>query len=95
MEQEFEWDDAKEALNRSKHGIGFDLAMRLFLDADRVTKLDQQNAYGEERFVTAGLIEHRLFVVVYTMRGRTIRIISARKANERERRRHGDRPKTA
>ena len=93
MEQEFEWDEAKEAVNRRKHGIGFDLAMRIFLDPDRITRADARGDYGEERFVTVGFIENRLFVVVHTMRGRAIRLISARKANARERRRHGDRPK--
>jgi uncharacterized DUF497 family protein len=46
--------------------------------------------YGEVRYRLYGRIGRRLFVVVYTVRGRAVRIISARKANARERRCHGD-----
>lgn len=42
------------------------------------------NSYGEDRYRLIGIIENRLFVVVYTKRHEVIRIISARKANLRE-----------
>lgn len=41
-------------------------------------------SYGEDRYHLLGAIEHRVFVVVYTIRSSSIRIISARKANQRE-----------
>lgn len=49
---------------------------------------DQRFPYGEERFQLLGRIEQRVFVVVYTPRLRVIRIISARKANQREVKHH-------
>lgn len=51
---------------------------------------DTRHSYGEERYQLLGKIEQRLFVVVYTPRHHAIRIISARKANQREVRRYED-----
>lgn len=45
---------------------------------------DTRRSYGEERYQLMGMIEQRLFVVVYTPRHDAMRIISARKANQRE-----------
>lgn len=80
----FEWDDAKAASNEAKHGVPFPYSTRVFLDPKLLDGPDLRNDYGEERRIAVGEIEGRLFVVVYTMRGRTHRLISARKANERE-----------
>ena len=93
---EFEWDDEKSEANRNdpKRGFGFDEVMPVFLDPFRFTYLDDRFDYGEERWSTFGLIEGRLFNVVYTMRGDAYRIISARKANKRERKRYDDNRKT-
>ena len=57
---------------------------RAFLDPNRVVQADTRHSYGEERFQVMGRIEQRLFVIVYTPRRDAIRIISARKANQRE-----------
>jgi uncharacterized DUF497 family protein len=51
---------------------------------DRVVRLDARYIYGENRYQLMGIIDSRLFVVIYTYRGDVIRIISARKANSRE-----------
>ena len=51
---------------------------------------DTRHSYGEERYQLLGKSEQRLFMVVYTPRHDTMRIISARKANQRELRRHED-----
>jgi hypothetical protein len=56
----------------------------------RHVEVDERWHYGEVRYRLYGRIGSRLFVVVYTVRGHAVRIISARKANARERRRHGD-----
>lgn len=45
---------------------------------------DHRWDYGEDRFEMLGEIDGRVFIVIYTLRGNTIRIISARKANRRE-----------
>lgn len=85
----FEWDDAKDAANAAKHGVSFIEAAAVFADNDR-TDFDASRARdGEARRKVVGQIEGRLFVVVYTLRGPAIRIISARRANAQEARRHG------
>lgn len=56
----------------------------LFFDPGRWVRADTRHSYGEDRFRLMGCIEKRLFVVVYTPRPTSIRIISARKANQRE-----------
>lgn len=78
---EFEWDAKKAALNLKKHGISFSFAARVFLDDHR---LDDREDYGENRFVAIGLINASEIVVVYALREDTIRIISARKADDDE-----------
>jgi len=45
---------------------------------------DQRESYGEKRFITLGFLDGRLIVVVWTIRGVKRRVISMRKANERE-----------
>jgi len=85
----FEWDDAKDAANTAKHGVSFIEAAAVFAD-DR-TDFDASRAGdGERRRKVVGQIDGRLFVVVYTFRRETIRIISARRANVQETRRHGE-----
>ena len=76
----FEWDPAKASGNLRKHGVPFEYATRVFLDPSRLDRADAREDYGEERRVTVGAIEGRVFVVAYTMRGGVIRLISARQA---------------
>ena len=64
--------------------------MLVFLDNGRLIKLDERFDYGEERIITMGHVNNRLHVVVYTQTNDTIRIISARKANRRERKRYAN-----
>ncbi len=81
---EFEWDPAKAADNLRKHGVPFEYATRVFLDPHRLDRADSRRDYAEERRITLEVIEERIFVVAYTMRGPVFRLISARKANARE-----------
>jgi len=85
---EFEWDTRKAAQNLAKHGVPFEYATRVFLDRHRIESEDERHDYEEERRITLGRIEERIFAVAYTPRGDLIRLISARKANEREQRRY-------
>ncbi len=80
----FEWDKAKSDACFTERGFDFTYVARAFIDPDRLIKADTRYSYGEDRYQLMGKIEHRLFVVVYTPRHDTIRIISARKANQRE-----------
>ena len=87
---QFEWDSEKATANVSRHGVSFELAMLVFLDNGRLIKVDERFDYGEERIITMGHVNNRLHVVVYTQTNDTIRIISARKANKRERKRYAN-----
>ncbi len=67
-----------------ERGFDFAYAAQVFFDPDRMVQADTRYSYGEERYRVIGVIEQRLFVVVYTPRPDAMRIISARKANQRE-----------
>jgi len=81
----FEWDRDKASSNRRKHRVEFADAVAVFEDPRAQTQDDPHP--HERRFVTMGLdVLGRVLVVSWTSRGTQIRIISARKANGRERR---------
>lgn len=80
----FEWDEAKSEVCFKERGFDFAYAARAFFDPDRFVRADTRHSYGEERYQLMGKVEQRLFVVVYTPRDDAMRIISARKANQRE-----------
>ena len=88
----FEWDTDKAESNAKKHGIRFEVATAVFDDPDRITVIDDRFDYDEERLVTLGKSPDGILVVVTTERDEPplIRIISARKANKRERRHYGN-----
>ncbi|MDJ1171768.1 BrnT family toxin [Roseofilum sp. BLCC_M154] len=80
---EFEWDEAKRLANLRKHGIDFIDVPRVF-DGDIITVEDDRFDYGEQRFITLGLLQSRVVVIVHTEREDYTRIISARKATKYE-----------
>ena len=82
---EFEWDEAKRLANIHKHGIDF-IDVSAIFDTDTVTVEDDRYDYGEQRFVTFGLLQRRVIAVVHTESGDCTRIISARKATKYEQR---------
>jgi uncharacterized DUF497 family protein len=79
----FEWDDTKRKLNIKKHAIDFINASMIF-DSYTLTIEDDRYDYGEERFVTFGILKGRVVVVVHTENEDSIRIISIRKATKYE-----------
>jgi uncharacterized DUF497 family protein len=80
----FEWDPRKAAANARKHGIQFADAVPVLEDERAITLRDE--AQGEERWVTIGMDAlARILTVVYTWRGSTVRVISARPATPNER----------
>ncbi|MGM0594937.1 MAG: BrnT family toxin [Pseudomonadota bacterium] len=83
----FEWDPRKEASNRNKHGVSFHEAKTAFTDEFGRLIADPDHSEEEDRFILLGTSIHsRLLVVCHCVNdGETIRIISARKANKRER----------
>jgi len=82
----FEWDDRKEHINISKHGIDFSTAALVFGDDNRIEKYDDLHSISEDRYITIGEINGIavIVVVVYTERENSIRIISARLATKIE-----------
>ena len=84
--EEVEFDPVKSEENLRLRGLPFDAAILLF-EGPFVEEQDTREDYGETRFVATGPIEafgDRIFVVVYTWRDAVRRIISFRKANDRE-----------
>ena len=79
----FEWDEEKAASNRRKHGIDFDEAVEVFYGPRLLRRSDRDK---EERWLAIGETEGRVVTVVFTWRGNTLRIISARPAQKNEKR---------
>jgi len=77
------WDEAKRADNLAKHGIDFSLVEGFEWDTALIAP-DARRDYGELRFSAFGLIEDRLFNLVFTPRAGQVRVISLRRANRRE-----------
>ena len=88
QDDEFEWDDAKASQNLASHGVSFEAASLAFSDVFAVVREDRRQDYGEERFILLGMVQERLLAVSYAMRGERVRLISARFAEPRERRRY-------
>jgi uncharacterized DUF497 family protein len=86
---EFEWDDAKASANEAKHRVRFDYAAAVFWDDNRLDLDTTRADDGEERRKAVGLIEGKLYTVVYTLRGSVCRLISARRSNAKEGRSYG------
>ena len=72
----------------AKHEVDFDDALRVFLDPRRLVAEDERRDYGERRVRVLGVVDDRVLLVVCTWRGGVCRLISARKANARKRRRY-------
>ncbi|MDX1541085.1 MAG: BrnT family toxin [Geminicoccaceae bacterium] len=86
-----EWDDEKDERTLTERGFSFADVLPAFSDSNRMVEVDDRYEYGEVRFRLFGRVAGRLFVV-FTKRADTIRIISARRANARERKRYGESP---
>ena len=83
------FDPAKDAVNRAKHGVSLALAEVLFAGPS-LSMADDRFDYGEVREIAFGLVNNRLFVCVYADRQGERRVISLRKANQREVKRYGE-----
>jgi uncharacterized DUF497 family protein len=79
----FEWDQAKDAANRRKHGLGFREAAEIFRGVVVVAE-DTRRDYGDH-FIALGKYDGEVIRLVFTERDRNIRIISAWKANRNDR----------
>ncbi|MBN6742540.1 BrnT family toxin [Acidithiobacillus sp. MC6.1] len=93
MKMRFEWDPSKAASNFRKHCVRFETATRVFADPFALVEQDRIEN-GEHRWKTLGLVDgHLLLLVAHAVRDdadgvEVIRIISARRAEPKERKRH-------
>ena len=85
-----EFDPAKRNLALENRGLDMARANEIF-SVQTLTAADDRLDYGEQRFITIGFLEARMVVLVWTPRGGARRIISLRKANEREQKIYGPR----
>ncbi len=87
----FDWDENKFKNNVIKHGVSFYEAMTVLLPSTSLTENDDRHSQDEERYKTIGYSnKNRLLVVIHTDRENKIRIISARKANNSEKRKYDE-----
>lgn len=83
----FEWDEQKNEANIRKHGISFELALHVFDDENRLEEFDREHSDEEDRYLSIGMAGG-ILTVIHTDREDAIRIISARPADKKERRRY-------
>ena len=89
MGYEFEWDTDKAAGNLHKHSVSFDEASTAFGDPLALLMFDPEHSAGEQRYLLLGMSNRRrLLVVAFAERPPRTRLISARRATRRERRRY-------
>jgi uncharacterized DUF497 family protein len=84
----FEWDEEKRAANLAKHGIDFAEVVRIDLGSAAIVP-DRRHDYGEARFRAYARVDGAGRVLAFTWRDGRIRVISLRRAREREMTRHG------
>jgi len=79
----FEWDENKRKSNLLKHGLDFIDAKNVFKGAT-FTIEDSRFEYGENRYITLGMLENMVVVIAHLEEGDIIRVISMRKATKNE-----------
>ncbi len=85
----YSFDPRKLATNVQRHGVWFSEADGFEWETVQL-QVDDRKRYSEPRFVATGLIEQRLYVMVFCLREVSVRLISLRKANDREVKRYVD-----
>lgn len=80
---EIDYPHPKRDTTLAERGLDMARAAEIF-DGATLTVVDDRKDYGEIRQITIGFLDRRMVVMVWTQRGETRRIISLRKANERE-----------
>jgi uncharacterized DUF497 family protein len=84
-----EFDPTKDEINLGKHGLSLTEA-DCFEWENAIVREDTRKQYPEQRFEAIGYIGNRLHVMIYCHRGVAIRVISLRKANQREEKRYAE-----
>jgi uncharacterized protein len=73
----FEWDEDKNLANIGKHGISFEMALRVFLDPKRKIRFNTKHSSTEMRYYCIGMVGGRVLTVRFIIRGSKVRIIGA------------------
>jgi uncharacterized protein len=84
QDEDFEWVDTKADQNLADHGVSFEAARLAFDDPFAHEREDRRYDYGEDRFILLGMVEERVLVVAFTLRGERTHIISARRRYHEE-----------
>lgn len=85
----FEWDETKAKMNLQKHNVSFEEASTVFGDSLSITIDDPLHSLDEHRFIIVGQsIRGKILVVVHTERNNRIRIITAREATRKEKKKY-------
>lgn len=82
-----EWDETKRQATLQARGLDFAAVVR-FEDATALFRQDTRRAYGEVRTQGLGMLDGQLVMLVFTLRGQDLRVISLRKANGKEAKRY-------
>jgi uncharacterized DUF497 family protein len=85
---QFVRDEAKNAENRARHGIGFEIVYQIDWNTV-IIQDDNRFDYGEKRSLVAGRIDGKPHYIVLSPRDGTVRVLSARRMHEKEARRYG------
>lgn len=83
----FEWDKDKGRENLKKHGVDF-IDATLIFENPVISEIDGRKKYKETRYRAIGHVDGEFYTVIYTMRGKTRRLISAWKAGKNGKRRY-------
>lgn len=85
----FQWDKGNLDKSYQKHGITPEEAEEIFLDEKLKVESDVAHSQTEERLIAIGQTQQKVvLLVVFTTRSKTLRIISARKANQKEKQKY-------
>jgi uncharacterized DUF497 family protein len=79
----FAWDEVKRRINLKKHGLDFTDAGKVFAGITRTFE-DSRFEYGEQRFITLGLLDDTVVLIAHSETARELRVISMRKATRNE-----------
>lgn len=81
---EIEFDQAKDAINRAKHGVSLAFGVSIFGDTSHVVLPSMRPIDGEDRYKVVGLVAGKLWTGVHVYRGKSVRFLSVRRSNEGE-----------
>jgi uncharacterized DUF497 family protein len=87
---DIEFDPAKDAANRDRHGVPLAFGVSLFDDPAHLVLSSLREIDGEERFKVVGSVDGRLWTAIYVWRGAVCRFVSVRKSNGKEAREYED-----